>query len=261
MNNNRRKRLVSAPPEVAAPNAERQPASDLAFLRSASLTTVIQKKIEHMILSEEIKAGERLNEFALARALGVSRSPIREACRKLEQAGIVEIIKNRGIFVRRIDLQQAMDIYDIRAALAALAGALVAQRASQSDIDALQRLVRRMERNVKAGNVGEYYRQNIHFHTELVRLSGNPRLAEMFIGTDKELHLYRHRSLVQPSGIATSNREHADIVKAIVARDARKAGEVFRQHILNGKQRALNAAGSASEQEQSRTIERDFSVA
>lgn len=243
MERNRRKRLTSTPLEASSQDAAQKPGSDLEFLRSTSLTTVLQKKIEHMILSGAIKAGERLNEFALARELGVSRSPIREACRKLEQAGMVEIIKNRGIFVRSIDVQQAMDIYDIRSALAGLAGSLVAQRATQNDIDGLRRLVREMERTIQAGNVDEYYWQNIHFHNELVRLAGSSRLAEMFLGTDKELHLYRHRSLVQPSAIAISNREHAKIVKAIASRNEENASEAFKRHVLNGKQRALSAAG------------------
>src|SRR5262245_432277 len=86
----------------------------LELLRSTSLATVIQEKIERMILEGELVAGQHLNELALAQSLGVSRSPVREACRKLEQAGLVEIINNRGMFVRRVDLQQALDIYAIR---------------------------------------------------------------------------------------------------------------------------------------------------
>lgn len=72
----------------------------------------------HPPCDTHFKAGQRLNELALAQALGVSRSPVREACRKLEQAGMVEIINNRWMLVRRVDLQQALDTYEIRGALA-----------------------------------------------------------------------------------------------------------------------------------------------
>src|SRR3546814_15827332 len=89
-------------------------------------------------------------EFALAQAFGVSRSPIREACRKLEQAGMVEIIKNRGMFVCSIDLQRAMDIYEIRGALAGLAGKLIVQRATDDDIAALRLMVARMDVTVES---------------------------------------------------------------------------------------------------------------
>lgn len=215
----------------------------LALLRSTSLATVIQEKIERMILEGELTAGQRLNELALAQSLGVSRSPVREACRKLEQAGLVEIINNRGMFVRRVDLQQALDIYAIRGALAELSGQLIARHASPSDIEELRALVARMETTAALGDATAYYRQNLAFHRRLVENTRNPRLLELFLGTDKELHLYRQRSLVQPSGMNVSNQEHRAIVEAIAAGDDAKAGEAFKRHVLNGRQRAVNALG------------------
>ena len=217
----------------------------LALLRSTSLTTVIQEKIERMILEGELKAGQRLNELALAQALGVSRSPVREACRKLEQAGMVEIINNRGMFVRRVDLQQALDIYEIRGALAELSGRLLARHATDSDIEALRAQVAQMEAIAASGDPTEYYRQNLAFHRRLVENTGNARLADMFLGTDKELHLYRQRSLVQPSGMDVSNQEHRAIVEAVAAHDEALAGQVFKRHVLNGRDRAISAAGDA----------------
>lgn len=195
----------------------------LAFLQSASLTSVIEDRIEQMILGGELLAGQRINELALAQQLGVSRSPIREACRKLEQAGLVEVIKNRGVFVRSVDIQQALDIYEIRGALAQLAGGLIAERASEDDIAELRRMVREMQDVAQSGNVDEYYRMNIAFHVRLVQCTRNKRLIEMLEGTDKELHLYRHRSLVQPEGVHVSNKEHHEIVEAIAARDTKRA--------------------------------------
>lgn len=237
--------IVNEPHPAAPDEAVQNESSALAFLRSESLTTVLQERIERMILGGELKAGERINELALAQAFGVSRSPIREACRKLEQAGMVEIVKNRGMFVCSIDLQRAMDIYEIRGALAGLAGKLIVQRASDDDIAALRLMVQSMEDTVRSGVVAEYYRQNIAFHSALIRCTGNQRLVDMFLGTDKELHLYRHRSLVQPSGIAISNREHKEIVEAIAARDATRASRAFKRHVLNGKARAVAAATAA----------------
>ena len=216
----------------------------LELLRSTSLATVIQEKIERMILEGELTAGQRLNELALAQSLGVSRSPVREACRKLEQAGLVEIINNRGMFVRRVDLQQALDIYAIRGALAELSGQLIARHATRSDIDVLRRQVAQMEATAASGDATAYYRQNLAFHRQLVEYTRSPRLLELFLGTDKELHLYRQRSLVQPSGMNVSNQEHRAIVDAIAAGDEAVAGEAFKRHVLNGRQRAVDAVGS-----------------
>jgi len=215
--------------------------ASLAFLQSASLPSIIEERIEHMILSGELKAGQRINELVLAQRLGVSRSPIREACRKLEQAGLVEVIKNRGVFVRSVDMQQALDIYEIRGALAQLAGRLIAERATDEDIAELSEMVEKMDAVALAGNVDDYYRLNLAFHARLVQCSRNIRLIEMLLGTDKELHLYRHRSLVQAEGVVVSNREHAEIVEAVKARDARRASQAFKRHALNGKARAIAA--------------------
>ena len=213
----------------------------LAFLQSASLTSLIEDRIEQMILGGEVLAGQRINELALAQQLGVSRSPIREACRKLEQAGLVEVIKNRGVFVRSVDIQQALDIYEIRGALAQLAGGLIAERATDDDIAELRQMVRQMHDVAESGDVDEYYRLNIAFHIRLVQCTRNDRLIEMLQGTDKELHLYRHRSLVQPEGVSVSNKEHNEIVEAVAARDIKRARQAFKRHVLNGKARAVAA--------------------
>ncbi|NYT82405.1 FCD domain-containing protein [Alcaligenaceae bacterium] len=215
--------------------------SSLAFLRSASLPSLIEGKIEQMILNGELAAGERVNELALAQQMGVGRSPIREACRKLEQAGLVEVIKNRGVFVRSVDVQQALDIYEIRGALAELAGGLIAERATDEDIAELRDMVGQMDALAHAGDVDEYYRSNIAFHARLAQCTRNARLIEMFQGTDKELHLYRHRSLMQPEGLVVSNKEHNEIVQAIAARDIKRARQAFKRHVLNGKTRAVSA--------------------
>jgi DNA-binding GntR family transcriptional regulator len=224
--------------------AARPEDSALETLRSQSLATVLQEKIERMILGGDLSAGQRINELALAQALGVSRSPVREACRKLEQAGMVEIINNRGMFVRRVDLQQALDIYDVRGALAVLAGELLAQRAGDDDIAALQAMVERMDLTLQSHEASDYFRQNLAFHDRLVRSTRNQRLVDLFLGTDKELHLYRHRSLVQSSGMSVSNREHREIVDAVAARDPARAGKAFKTHVLNGRDRAVNAAAN-----------------
>ncbi len=197
-----------------------------------------------MILNGELVAGQRINELALAQRFGTSRSPIREACRQLEQAGLVEVIKNRGVFVRSVDLEQALAIYEIRGALAQLAGGLIAKRATEDEIAELRTMVAHMEQLVQNGDVEEYYRQNIAFHIRLVECARNKRLSEMLLGTDKELHLYRHRSLVQPEGVNVSNKEHREIVDAVAARDVERTESAFKQHVLNGMDRAVAAISS-----------------
>src|SRR5919112_3447362 len=98
------------------------PGLGLRIRRTESLTSLVRRELERMIEVGELKAGDRLNENALALKLGVSRGPVREACRGLEQSGLVQVIVNRGVFVREISNRQAWELYEIRANLYGLAG-------------------------------------------------------------------------------------------------------------------------------------------
>src|SRR5215211_4866024 len=120
-------------------------ASALHIRRTESLTSIIRRELERMIAGGEFRAGERLNENALALKLGVSRGPVREACRGLEQSGLVQVIVNRGVFVREISNRQAWELYEIRANLYGLAGRLMAARADKAQIATLRGLIDQME--------------------------------------------------------------------------------------------------------------------
>ena len=89
----------------------------LAVLRQQSLTTLVQREIERRIIAGELPPGAKLNEAELAAEMGISRGPVREAFRALEQAGLVQTEKNRGVFVRQVSLEEANEIYEVRAAL------------------------------------------------------------------------------------------------------------------------------------------------
>ena len=99
------------------------PRPTIALLQSSSLTGLVQAELERLILSGELVPGERLPEVALAARLGVSRGPLREAFRMLEEAGLVRTEKNRGVQVRDVPLDEAIEIFDLRAAMDELVGA------------------------------------------------------------------------------------------------------------------------------------------
>src|SRR3546814_1563212 len=87
---------------------------DLTILRTMSLTGALEREIERLILSGELAPGERINEIHLATRFGTSRGPIREAIRSLEAKGLVEAVRNRGVFIRRLTAEEAIEIYDVR---------------------------------------------------------------------------------------------------------------------------------------------------
>lgn len=221
--------------ETAAPRAA------IAILRSSSLSSAIQREIEQRILGGAIRAGERINENRLSKELGVSRGPIREACRGLVEAGLLSFVVNRGFFVRAVTAKEAADVYDVRAALMRLAGETLAARISDAQLAALADLVDRMDSAAAADDTEGFYALNLEFHERLVDYTANDRLKAICAGLVKELHLYRRRSIIAGGGIKVSNQEHKRILAALQARDTARAGGEMERHILAGKARFLEA--------------------
>jgi phosphonate utilization transcriptional regulator len=190
-----------------------------------------------MILAGDLSAGAKLNEATIAHMLGVSRGPVREAFRSLEQSGLVRLEKNRGVFVRQVSLEEADEIYELRAALDEYAGRRVAQRAAETDVRDLRALVERMEKAAAREELDAYYRANLQFHDRLVELAGNAKLLATYRRLVNELHLYRRASLAQAGALPISTREHHDIVEKIAAGQAVAAGRALYDHVMGSRER------------------------
>jgi DNA-binding GntR family transcriptional regulator len=214
-------------------------ATELEILKSQSLTTLLKAEIERMILDGDFGAGARINENALAARFGVSRGPVREACRALAELGLVELIPNRGVFIRRIERREAKALYDVRAGLTGLAARLLAKVATEAQLATLDSLLDRME--AAAASFDDYYPLNLQFHDRMVEYTGNDRLMAAYRQLVKELHLFRARGLVQGGGLAVSNAEHREIIAAVRAREPARAFEAGYCHVECGKARMLAA--------------------
>jgi DNA-binding GntR family transcriptional regulator len=210
--------------------------SAIELLRTQSLSALAQREIERMIVAGELQAGERVNENSLAARLGISRGPIREACRALAQAGLLDAFVNRGVFVRRLEIEEAAELYDIRASLAGLVGRSLAPAVTEPQIAGLASLVERMADAAAADDVDTYYPVNLEFHDRLVEHCGHRRLAALYRSLAKELSLFRQTGLTQPGNLVISNAERA--------RDPRRAAGAMESHVDNAKQRMLKAVAA-----------------
>ena len=190
-----------------------------------------------MILAGTLAAGERLNEQALATRLGVSRGPVREAVRGLERTGLVVAVRNQGSYVRQVSAEEALEIYDLRAAITGLACARLAEAGTPAQLAALRAVVKRMEAARKADEPAAYYAANLDFHAALLEFGGGPRARRLYAELGNELHLFRRRALVQPENMRESNAEHAAILRAIAAGNAPAARAAGEAHIAGGKRR------------------------
>ena len=212
----------------------------IALLQSSSLTTVVQQEIERSILIGEYEPGSKLIEATLAFKLGVSRGPVREAFRMLEEAGLVRNEKNRGVFVRDIPMDEAIDIFDLRAVMDELVGRKLAKNITPVEIREIKSLVELMEKSVKAQDAYNYHLLNLKFHDRLVEMAGNRKLTEIYRKLIKELSLFRRLNLSDGWLMPLSVREHKQIVKAIVSGDADAAGKAMFDHVIESKERTID---------------------
>jgi len=209
--------------------------SAIALLRNYSLASAAQEEIERLILSGEIRSGQKLGEAEIAHRLGVSRGPVREAFRGLEEGGLIYFEKNRGAFVRKVELDEADQNYVVRGALEELAGKIVAQRITDEEIRELRALIERMERAVSRNETASYVDQNTTFHLHIVELTQNGKLVEVYRKITKELTLFRRQSLAPYQTLD----EHREIVERIASRDPIAASEAMSRHVEGGRRRML----------------------
>ena len=209
----------------------------IELVRSHSLTTLVQRELERQILSGELEPGAKLSEAEVAEQLNVSRGPVREAFRALEECGLVRLEKNRGVFVRQIPIEEADEIYELRAVLEDFAGRRVAATARPDHIRELRDYVAGMEEAATRKDLDAYMRANVEFHEHLVRLAGNSKLLLTYRRLANELRLFRRATLAQGDTLCVSAREHRKIVDHIAAGRPAMAGRTLYEHVMSSRAR------------------------
>lgn len=229
---------------TAPPPVRIVPHPTIELLRTASLSSAAQQEIERMILDGEIGPGSKLTEAWLSERLGVSRGPIREAFRMLEDSGLVRQEKNRGVFVRDIPLEEALEIYDLRAAMDELVGRRLAETITPEQLKTARAIVERMDVAARAGDSDAYHLLNLEFHDALVGFTGNRKLAGVYRRLVKELALFRRRNLRDQQLLPHSAAEHRGILKAIASGDPEQAGRTMFDHVMESRERARKGEGA-----------------
>jgi DNA-binding GntR family transcriptional regulator len=206
---------------------------------SGSLADRVERAVAQWIRTGELSAGQKLTEQEVAERLGVSRGPVREALRALADVGLLQIELNRGAYVRKIDLEEAIEIHDVYSALEELATRSSARRLSGAQIEELKSLVESMDGAAEVEDLDRYYGLNLNFHQRLVEGSGNRRLLSIYNRLLNELHLFRRFGLTQRGEMQRSNHEHHEILEKIVAGDPEGAAEAMRSHTSERRRKML----------------------
>ncbi|TCJ18087.1 GntR family transcriptional regulator [Rubrobacter taiwanensis] len=223
-------------------------------LRDGGRSGVLES-IRHSILVGEYGPGERLVEEQLARRLGVSRTPVRQALAMLEAEGLVEIAPNRGAMVCGFTIEEVWDIYDLRAVLEGHAARRAAARIRAEELERLGALCEQME-SVKPGGFGDreeeircLVRLNNDFHGAIVEASRNRRLRHLVQRTVQLPLVFKAFFWYTPEERFISNHYHRQILRALEQGDAERAEIVMREHVYEGRDFVIRALEEERENE------------
>lgn len=203
---------------------------------SASLRDQAYASLKQAIAQTDIyrsREAIRLDEKELAEALGVSRTPVREAMTLLEQEGFLRTVPRRGVYILRKTKREIVEMIHMWAALESMAARLATVRASDEDLSRLRRLFDDFGETAPAEQVEEYSEANIAFHQSLLELSDSPVLIETVKNIFVHVRAIRRMTIARSDRASRSIGDHMRIIEALEARDTERAERLVRQHSLD----------------------------
>jgi DNA-binding GntR family transcriptional regulator len=216
------------------PNTQPLPAGSLKD--HPSLHERAYHLVRSAILEGAYKPGERIFEAAIAEALGVSRNPVREAIRRLQQEGLVEVRRRSGVFVASLSIDEVRDLYRIRAALEGVAAALAAQRMSDVELVRLRSILDRMQPH--GGRSDDAVREVVaEFHACIRVAAHSPPLAALLDQVFAQVS--RSKGLAFAVEPSTAHTEHEPLFNSICRRDSDSAERLMHQHVLEAYARVM----------------------
>jgi DNA-binding GntR family transcriptional regulator len=205
------------------------------------LRELVFENIRQAIVKGIFAPGERLMEIQLADDLGVSRTPVREAIRKLELEGFVVMIPRRGTYVANLSIKDINDVYEIRISLDVLAAGLAAERIEPEELEELNRLLLEISEAAKTGPMEKIVKLDTAFHDVLYKASRNDRLRNIINNLREQITGIRGTSMRYPGRLADTLEEHRALVDSIAARDSERAQAAARIHLENAEHTLLKA--------------------
>src|SRR5882672_361521 len=229
-------------------------ASALEILQSKSLPDAVREEIHRLILDGTYEPGDKLGEAELACRLGVSRGPVREAFRGLEEAGLVRQTKNRGVFVREVSADEANELYVVRAGLDEMIGRLLAPGITAANLRELRSLVEQMDASSARRDMRKYFPLDTRFHDRIAEMAGNRKLLEICRRIVNEMQLFRRQSILRGGGLQVSNHEHRAIVAALASHDGGEAGRTMHGHVMRAHGRLMSLLAGAPRRGHAETV-------
>ena len=197
------------------------------------LRELVCENIRQAIIDGTFSPGERLMEIQLADEMGVSRTPVREAIRKLELEGLVTMIPRRGAEVAQITEKSMKDVLEVRRALDALCAELACDRITDEELENLRLACDAFETAVKTKDAKKIAQADVALHDIIVRATGNQRLIQLVNNLSEQMYRYRFEYIKDSSQHQNLIDEHRIIYQSIVCKDKKTAADAARTHIDN----------------------------
>lgn len=211
--------------------------------RDGTFSQRTEAVVREMILDGSIPPGERLNEVAIASALGISRGPLREAIQRLAGEGLLTVVSHRGAFVRTFEQREVDELYDLRTAFEVHAARLACERATDAQLDQLHEFMTATGDAMSDGP----YPVDRDFHTRLLSLADSGALERAAKEVQAQISLARSISASRPVRAKEALGEHMDIVSALRSRAADDAARLVREHLDHARRSAMTALGFLEE--------------
>lgn len=202
----------------------------MATIKREILSNQVLEALQEMIANHRFQPGARLNVEQLAKEFGVSRTPVWEAVRRLEQEGLLANVPNRGVFMAVITPEMALHLYVVRAVLEQLAGRLAAESIAEETLDLMEECLAKQLQVISKSDLIGYSRLDFEFHAMIYSSSGNPFLHE-FLETIKN-KMRPTTTHIKPI-LSLLYKDHVRILEALKARDPRRSGRALRRHCDN----------------------------
>jgi DNA-binding GntR family transcriptional regulator len=207
------------------------PNNSPAFFVNDTLADKIYHVLKKSIIYQEYSSGTRLVDQDIADRLGVSRTPVREAVSRLAAEGLVSVIARRGVFVTELSEKDIREIYEVRETLEVLAIRLAISILTDQDIQTLQEISSQYETGMLKDDYMACYDLDRQFHDQLLRMSGNSLLADMYKTLSGKIQISRWKHCRDRERTEKSLHEHELILKALKTRDVDEAILRLREHI------------------------------
>ena len=200
---------------------------------SPSLHEAIFQKLRSLLVEGAIAPGSKLNERELAERLHVSRTPIREAIRRLAADGLVELIANRGAIAIQLSLADVIHTFDVIAQLEGYSGELAAKNISNATLYELEALQYEMMASYARRDLSSYYKLNLGIHHLINQAANNPVLSQLFTQVNARIEALRFRSNQNGVKWEKAVEEHQEMIDALKSRDSERMRKVMIQHVMN----------------------------